>query len=313
MDLTQAIVARSDQLNADDLISGPRTFTITEVRRGDAEQPVSIVLAEYPSSRPFKPSKTVVRIFAYAWGKETDDWPENPRVTLYRDATVKWAGQEIGGIRVSHLSHIENHPDLKGGQLKVALAESKGKKSLHVVASLPADAPTAPVVSTATLADLTDTLARKGVPEAAWLSGANQIAGSSAPDLAALTEDQAQVVLAALAQTGSEGAGHVLPPDSAPGEAATSPASPSESPLLDTKSKLAKTMYAAIREAGITKDETPGLYREVTGREVESSKELTDDEARAVLDHLGRLKDAMENPFPGDAEPVQGELVEDES
>lgn len=149
MDLTQTIVARSDQLNADDLLSGPRTFTITDVRRGDPDQPVSIVLAEFPEGRPFKPSKTVLRILVHAWGKETDDWPESPRMTLYRDEKVKWAGQEIGGIRVSHLSHIDK-------RLKVALAESKGKKSLHVVDPLPADAPTSPPVDEESVARLAD-------------------------------------------------------------------------------------------------------------------------------------------------------------
>jgi protein tyrosine phosphatase (PTP) superfamily phosphohydrolase (DUF442 family) len=69
---------------------------------------------------------------------------------------------------------------------------------------------------------------------------------------------------------------------------------------LNTRSNLAKAMYAAINEAGITKDETPGLYRQVTGRDVESSKELTDDEARAVLAHLDAMKD----------QPIDGELVE---
>ena len=148
MNLSQAIIAKSDQLNADDLISGPRTFTIKEVRRGDADQPVAIVLAEFPDKRPFKPSKTVLRLFAYAWGEETDEWPKNPRVTLYRDASVKWAGQEIGGIRVSHMSHIDwLH---KGAtELKVALSESKGKKSLWRVEGLPADAPTTPPKSEA--------------------------------------------------------------------------------------------------------------------------------------------------------------------
>jgi hypothetical protein len=149
MNLSQAIIARSDQLNADDLISGPRTFTIKEVRRGDAEQPVAIVLAEFPANRPFKPSKTVVRILAFAWGEETDDWPENPRVTLYRDEKVKWAGQEIGGIRVSHMSHIDK-------PLKVALAESKGKKSLWRVDPLPNDAPTAAPVDEETVKRLAD-------------------------------------------------------------------------------------------------------------------------------------------------------------
>lgn len=130
MDLSKTIIAKSDQLNADDLMGGPQTFTVTDVRMGDAEQPVSIVLAEWPDNRPFKPSKTVLRILVLAWGVETNDWPKNARMTLYRDAGVKWAGQEIGGIRVSHLSHLDK-------PLKVALQETKGKKVLYTVDPLP--------------------------------------------------------------------------------------------------------------------------------------------------------------------------------
>jgi hypothetical protein len=194
VDLSQTIVARSDQLNADDLLSGPRTFTITDVRRGDPEQPVSIVLAEFPDNRPFKPSKTVLRILVHAWGKETDDWPENPRLTLYRDEKVKWAGQEIGGIRVSHLSHIDK-------RLKVALAESKGKKSLHVVDPLPDSAPTtSPAVSADLLAELTATFERKGIPEDKWLDGVNHYTKGKATALEVITEEQARHMLGVLAQ-----------------------------------------------------------------------------------------------------------------
>jgi len=131
MDLSKTIIAKSDQLNADDLIGGPRTFTIVEVRPGSEEQPVSIVLAEWPRNRPFKPSKTVQRILSYCWGStETDDWPKDARMTLFRDEKVKWAGEEIGGIRVSHVSHISE-------RMKVALQESKHKKSLHIIDPLP--------------------------------------------------------------------------------------------------------------------------------------------------------------------------------
>ena len=137
MDLSKTIIAKSDQLNADDLLTGPRTFTVVEVRPGSEEQPVSIVLAEWPSNRPFKPSKTVQRILAYCWGAETDDWPKDARMTLYRDEKVKWAGEEVGGIRVSHLSHIK-------GPQKVALQESKHKKTLHTIQPLVEQAAPAP-------------------------------------------------------------------------------------------------------------------------------------------------------------------------
>ena len=75
--------------------------------------------------------------------------------------------------------------------------------------------------------------------------------------------------------------------------------------LLNTSSALAKAMYAAIREHGIGKDEAKDLYMAVTGREVESSKELTEDEARAVL----RALDDREKDTPlidvTDAEVVE--------
>lgn len=102
-------------------------------------------------------------------------------------------------------------------------------------------------------------------------------------------------------QSGGGGLGAVLNQPEQPAEPL------SESPLLNTRSALAKAMYAAIGDAGITKEETPGLYQQVTGRGVTSSKELTDDEARAVLDHL---KAILEQPFDAADQPLDGELVE---
>lgn len=53
---------------------------------------------------------------------------------------------------------------------------------------------------------------------------------------------------------------------------------------LDTSSKLAKAMFASINEAGI--EDPKAFMSEVVGRTITSSKELTQDEARRVLDHL---------------------------
>jgi hypothetical protein len=53
---------------------------------------------------------------------------------------------------------------------------------------------------------------------------------------------------------------------------------------LDTSSNLAKAMFAGIRDAGI--DDPKAFMSEVVGRTIASSKELTEDEARRVLDHL---------------------------
>lgn len=55
---------------------------------------------------------------------------------------------------------------------------------------------------------------------------------------------------------------------------------------LDVKSPLALRMFAAIGEAGIPKDRAHELLTEVTGRAIASSKDLTEDEARQVIDFL---------------------------
>lgn len=136
MNISKAIIAKSDQLNSSDLIGGPQTVTIAEVREGNSDQPVQIHLVEWPG-RPFKPSKTVLRILDYAWGEETDDWPQGARMTVFRDPTAKWAGEEVGGIRVSHLSHIAE-------PFKLALRESQKKSNLHTIQRLPDVAPTGP-------------------------------------------------------------------------------------------------------------------------------------------------------------------------
>jgi hypothetical protein len=94
--MTDTIIPRSDQLNAEDLLTGPRTFTITEVRKGSVEQPVDIHLAEFPG-RPFKPSKTVRRILVSAWGPDAATYAGR-RMTLYRDPAVRFGGMDVGGI-----------------------------------------------------------------------------------------------------------------------------------------------------------------------------------------------------------------------
>lgn len=127
MDLTDSIVPKSDQLNAEDLLTGAVTVTITGVTKGNADQPVNIELAEYPG-RAFRPSKTVRRVLVAAWGKQTDPYIGR-RMTLFRDPDVKWAGEPVGGIRVSALSHIDK-------PLTVSLTETRGRRKPTTVQPL---------------------------------------------------------------------------------------------------------------------------------------------------------------------------------
>ena len=65
-DMTPIIQPKSDQINADDLISGPRTFTIDTVDiRGGTEQPVSIRLVG--EDRVWRPCKSMSRVLVAAW------------------------------------------------------------------------------------------------------------------------------------------------------------------------------------------------------------------------------------------------------
>jgi hypothetical protein len=61
---------------------------------------------------------------------------------------------------------------------------------------------------------------------------------------------------------------------------------PRGSPLLDTRSGLAIAMYAAIGKAGIPEEERSEQVGLIIGRTSESTKQMTEDEARKVLDHL---------------------------
>lgn len=135
MDLTQTIIPKSDQINAEDLLAGPVTVTIAEVRAGDADQPVNVITAEYGPGRAYRPSKSMRRVMVAAWGPDSSTYTGR-RMTLYREPSIKFGSDQVGGIRISHMS------DLKDGKvLKVALTVTRGKRALFTVQPL-ADAPT---------------------------------------------------------------------------------------------------------------------------------------------------------------------------
>ena len=106
-DLSLTIAPKSDQLNADDLIAGPRTITITKVSANpeSSEQPVSIFF-EGDNGKPYRPCKSMRRVLVHTWGKDGNSYPGRT-MTLYCDPTVQFGGLAVGGIRISHLSHID--------------------------------------------------------------------------------------------------------------------------------------------------------------------------------------------------------------
>lgn len=126
-DLSRTIVSKSDQLNAEDLMAGPITVTIQDIRANDAsDQPISLYIDG--GRQPFKPCKTMRRLLIFAWGKDGRAWVGRS-MTLFNDPDVKWGGVKVGGIRISHLSHIET-------DIVLALSETKGKRKPHHIKRL---------------------------------------------------------------------------------------------------------------------------------------------------------------------------------
>ncbi|OYY74022.1 MAG: hypothetical protein B7Y43_19845, partial [Sphingomonas sp. 28-62-20] len=129
-DMSVVIVPKSDQISSDDFLAGPKTFTIEGVSISPGtEQPVSIKLEGEP--RVWKPCKSMSRVLVQVWGPDANVYTGRS-LTLYRDPKVKWGGMEVGGIRVSHMSHMN-------GRLLLQLTATKGKRAPHVVEPLIAE------------------------------------------------------------------------------------------------------------------------------------------------------------------------------
>ena len=136
MDITESLAANSAQQNYDEYLAGPKTVTVAEVTQGTAEQPVNVELVEFPG-KPFKPAKSVRRVLAAAWGTDASKWTGR-RLTIYGDPSVRYGGKEVGGLRVSHVSHIDK-------PITVALTVTRGKRAPFTVQPLP-DAPPVPSI-----------------------------------------------------------------------------------------------------------------------------------------------------------------------
>src|SRR5688572_8307662 len=107
-DISGTVAPRSDQMNADDLLTGPRTITITRVTAnpGADAQPVAIYY-EGDGGKPYMPCKSMRRVLIQVWGVDGNSFA-GKSMTLYRDPEVLFGGLKVGGIRISHMTGIDN-------------------------------------------------------------------------------------------------------------------------------------------------------------------------------------------------------------
>jgi len=134
-DMTGVIIPKSDQVNADSLLSGPITVTITAGKiEGGTEQPVSMSIKDSPLV--YRPCKSMSRVIVAAWGPDSKAYTGRS-MTLYRDPAVKWGGMAVGGIRISHLSHIDK-------DMTMMLTMTKQNRAPHKVQVLRVSEPEPP-------------------------------------------------------------------------------------------------------------------------------------------------------------------------
>ena len=122
------IEKKTDQLNYEDFLGGhTRTVTIAGVVKGTKEQQYDIQIEG--DQRVWRPAVTVLKLLVEAWGDDATVWV-GLRATLYGDPEVTFGRDKVGGIRVSHLSHID-------GPVTANLTVTRGKREKFTVQPLP--------------------------------------------------------------------------------------------------------------------------------------------------------------------------------
>jgi hypothetical protein len=124
-DVSKALEAKSDQLNATDILGAEPVIRIRAVDVRGSEQPIWVYF-DGDNNRPWKPSKGMLRILAAGWGRDSDGWI-GKHVQLMFESSVIYAGKEVGGIRVKAMS------DIPAAGMNCALTISKSKREPYHV------------------------------------------------------------------------------------------------------------------------------------------------------------------------------------
>jgi hypothetical protein len=68
------------------------------------------------------------RVLVHCWGADGNVL-RGRRLTLYRDENVQFGGIKVGGIRISHMSHIDR-------EITMALTATRAKRTPYTVKPL---------------------------------------------------------------------------------------------------------------------------------------------------------------------------------
>lgn len=272
MDLAETIIPRSDQINSEDLLTGPRTITITAVKRGTDEQPVDIVTAEFGPARPYKPSKTMRRVLVAAWGTDAQAYVGR-RLVIYRDPEITFGKDKVGGIRISAMSDIS-------ARLSVALTVTRGRRAPFIVEPLPSAG-----ITVADAADFERRIADASTIQALDAIGRDLKArdlGSHRGHLQSAWKDRRAAVTSSVSSPQKEDAGKA--------EAAADVA-PAEPPPADvtmaTPQQLKRLNAIRQAEKWEADDDWRAYVQALTATEVAADGQLTEAQAQTVIDEFG--------------------------
>ena len=120
-DISQALQAKSDQLNAMDIVGCEPVITIREVRYNPTAPSQKIwIFYHGDNNKPWKPSVGMGRILAGGWGVDSDNWI-GKSVKIFCEPSVVYAGKEVGGVHIRAMSDIPE----RGINLMLAVNRSK--------------------------------------------------------------------------------------------------------------------------------------------------------------------------------------------
>jgi hypothetical protein len=171
-DMRAVTQPKTDQLNADSLLAGPITITITGVDiKPKTEQPATVHY-QGEEGRPYKPCLSMRRVMQAVWGADSSQYV-GKSMTLFCDPTVSWGGQKVGGIRISHMSHM-------GDERELPLTVTRGVKKPYKVKPLATQAARPKKTFAEAMAEI-DALDLEGL--AAWQEANEAMADNPKPEI----------------------------------------------------------------------------------------------------------------------------------
>lgn len=110
MNIREFVKIKSDRLNYEDFIMGPKDFTIVRLaKKIDQGKPRLLIFFDGYESTPYWPSLGMVKCLSSPDGWGEAEFPQwiGRRMRLFGEPTVVFAGKEMGGIQISAISHIK--------------------------------------------------------------------------------------------------------------------------------------------------------------------------------------------------------------